>query len=299
MNPLEDIVLALRPKTMSLGGFGLPVSVRPADPSQPLGVTSGFTQIDPTNGSPAVTSNQIVDYGWEYVWHCHILGHEDGDFMRPMVFDPNQDAPATATGLTGSRIGTTVNLAWNDTSTTEYKYTVLRTPLVNNVPETGNATSFDLPANTQSFADTGATFIQPGTYEYRYDVTPVGSLKTGTTVSWTTSGQGEVTAAPASVTVLAQRTATTGVGAGSDTVNVNWTAVANATGYNVRYSTNGGQSWMTLSDVASGAATNAVLTLPRGSNALNSAYATYIVEVQAQSLKGPSQWSTPVTVKVQ
>jgi spore coat protein A len=23
--------------------------------------------------------------GWEYVWHCHILEHEEHDMMRPLV----------------------------------------------------------------------------------------------------------------------------------------------------------------------------------------------------------------------
>jgi len=28
----------------------------------------------------------VTDYGWEYVWHCHLLGHEENDMMRPLVF---------------------------------------------------------------------------------------------------------------------------------------------------------------------------------------------------------------------
>jgi spore coat protein A len=24
-------------------------------------------------------------YGYEYVWHCHILEHEEHDMMRPLV----------------------------------------------------------------------------------------------------------------------------------------------------------------------------------------------------------------------
>ncbi len=26
--------------------------------------------------------------GYEYVWHCHILEHEEHDMMRPMVVQP-------------------------------------------------------------------------------------------------------------------------------------------------------------------------------------------------------------------
>jgi titin len=28
----------------------------------------------------------MTNFGWEYVWHCHLLGHEENDMMRPMVF---------------------------------------------------------------------------------------------------------------------------------------------------------------------------------------------------------------------
>jgi hypothetical protein len=30
----------------------------------------------------------MTDYGWEYVWHCHLLGHEENDMMRPIAFQP-------------------------------------------------------------------------------------------------------------------------------------------------------------------------------------------------------------------
>jgi spore coat protein A len=26
--------------------------------------------------------------GYEYVWHCHILDHEEHDMMRPLVIQP-------------------------------------------------------------------------------------------------------------------------------------------------------------------------------------------------------------------
>jgi spore coat protein A len=28
--------------------------------------------------------------GYEYVWHCHILEHEEHDMMRPMVVKPKK-----------------------------------------------------------------------------------------------------------------------------------------------------------------------------------------------------------------
>ena len=51
----------------------------------PIGSTGNqFTNVDPTN-QPAAVTNALVNFGWEYVWHCHILGHEENDMMRPMI----------------------------------------------------------------------------------------------------------------------------------------------------------------------------------------------------------------------
>jgi hypothetical protein len=46
----------------------------------------------------------VVNFGWEYVWHCHILGHEENDMMRAMILAvpaaiPNSPA-ATMAGTT-------------------------------------------------------------------------------------------------------------------------------------------------------------------------------------------------------
>jgi hypothetical protein len=30
-------------------------------------------------------TNKLVNFGFEYVWHCHILSHEENDMMRPVV----------------------------------------------------------------------------------------------------------------------------------------------------------------------------------------------------------------------
>jgi hypothetical protein len=56
MNPLEDAIVALRPM----------------DPTKPLGSTMQFTGVDPS-GSPVTVTNQVINFGWEYVWHCHLL----------------------------------------------------------------------------------------------------------------------------------------------------------------------------------------------------------------------------------
>ena len=49
----------------------------------------GFTNLDPYTGNPIVppVTNELFNFGWEYVWHCHILSHEEMDMMRPIVFN--------------------------------------------------------------------------------------------------------------------------------------------------------------------------------------------------------------------
>ena len=86
MNPLEAIFIAQKADLPVLP-FAVPDSIRPLNPSQPLGSTAGFTNIDPKTGNPITTTptiNVMTNFGHEYVWHCHILGHEENDMMRPL-----------------------------------------------------------------------------------------------------------------------------------------------------------------------------------------------------------------------
>lgn len=107
VNALETTIVALRPKNPKVP-FGLPKSVRPMDVTQPIGSTMGF--MPPING-PA-TTNQVADFGFEYVWHCHLLGHEEHDMMRPIALQVPVTLPAAPTGLSVSAVGGTVS--WTD-----------------------------------------------------------------------------------------------------------------------------------------------------------------------------------------
>jgi FtsP/CotA-like multicopper oxidase with cupredoxin domain len=118
MNPLEDVLVAVRAKKPAMP-FGLPHSYRALDPSQPVGptVTGGFTQVNPVDGTPAVVSNAMDDFMNEYVWHCHILGHEENDFMRAVKFDPKDVAAAAPSGVSVARTGTgPITVTWTDTT---------------------------------------------------------------------------------------------------------------------------------------------------------------------------------------
>ena len=116
MNPLEDAIVALKP-ILPVVPFKLPDSVRPLDVTMPVGSTGQFSNIDPYTNNPITVTNDLTNFGWEYVWHCHILGHEENDMMRAMVFEV---APAGPTNLTATLATGPLraNLAWTNNWTT-------------------------------------------------------------------------------------------------------------------------------------------------------------------------------------
>ena len=119
MNPLEDIVVAIRPFQQTLP-WKVGNSIRPLDVTQPIGsaLPNQFTNVDPAN-QPAAVVNDLTNFGWEYVWHCHILGHEENDMMRAMSLVVTPDTPAlTAQGGVGCSNGRCVTLGWTTTTPT-------------------------------------------------------------------------------------------------------------------------------------------------------------------------------------
>jgi FtsP/CotA-like multicopper oxidase with cupredoxin domain len=160
MNPLEDAIVALRPIAPTNLPFKLPDSIRPMNAATPIGSSAGFGNIDPATGNafvPPIT-NQLANYGWEYVWHCHLLGHEENDMMRPIAF---QVSPAAPTGLTSSLSGG-ASLHWTNNATwpSATSFTIQRST---NASFTANLVSFNTP-NLTSFVD---TTVAGGSYYYR------------------------------------------------------------------------------------------------------------------------------------
>jgi FtsP/CotA-like multicopper oxidase with cupredoxin domain len=114
MNPLEDTVVAVNPIAPAVP-FAVPDSTRLLDVTRPVGATNaaampGFTDIDPNN-NPVTTVNAFTNFGWEYVWHCHLLGHEENDMMRPMVFTAKAQliSPTPGSALNS----TSATFTWN------------------------------------------------------------------------------------------------------------------------------------------------------------------------------------------
>jgi hypothetical protein len=142
VSPLEDTIVALRPIIPSLpeAWGGLPNSIRLLDPSMPEGeylMGGNTTQreaggmvvlaFSPETGEPIDVVNHYVNFGWEYVLHCHILSHEEMDMMRPQVVGV---APAEPTFLSAVRTGNGNNrrytVTWMDNSKNETAFVIER-----------------------------------------------------------------------------------------------------------------------------------------------------------------------------
>jgi len=168
VNPLQDTIVAFRPVTPTQP-FDVPNSVRLIDPTMPEGATlmgGPFGLKDPA-GNPITVTNHKVNYGWEYVYHCHLLSHEEMDMMHSMAFATAPKAPTnlTATALNGNQ---GVQLAWKDNSISETGFTIQR---AGDPGFTTGLASFSVAQNTVSYTDASAS--RQGTYYYRVLATNV------------------------------------------------------------------------------------------------------------------------------
>jgi FtsP/CotA-like multicopper oxidase with cupredoxin domain len=187
MNPLEDAIVAMRPVIPELP-FKISDSIRSIDPTMPA--NHDMTAFDPLTGQVITFSNAPVNMGWEYVWHCHLLGHEENDMMRPVDFHGSPDAPLGVTAAAGATTGVTVHVRYGNGSGREWQttnYVVQRTSefttstsTVNNVTTTIDTPDWSNAIQTQSdkgsangakrnwqgtSATLGLTSIDPETFE--------------------------------------------------------------------------------------------------------------------------------------
>jgi FtsP/CotA-like multicopper oxidase with cupredoxin domain len=160
MNPLEDCIVAMRPVSPSLP-FKIGDSVRPNDPTMPLGnPTAGW---DPLTGNPITVVNSMQNFGWEYVWHCHLLGHEENDMMRPIIFLVAPAAPTVLTAVPSA--GPVVTLAWTRNWTIPAATNVLVQRATNSA-FTAGVTNYPLVSATATgYVDTGV--LADTQYYYR------------------------------------------------------------------------------------------------------------------------------------
>jgi len=232
-NPFEDIIVALRPVAAEMKlPFGLPDSNRLLDPTMPAGSIGNFQPVLPPPGLPTVaqTTNVMTNFGWEYVWHCHILGHEENDMMRPLVLNVPRALPI-APILSGAVWGALVNLAWTDG-------TPVISPITPGNPANEIGFRIERATGTGAFAVIGTALANATTYTdtkphpngtYRYRVTAFNAA--GNTAS------NIVTAGPPP---LAPTNLTAAAGSGPR-VNLTWRDNAtNETGFVVERSANAG-----------------------------------------------------------
>jgi FtsP/CotA-like multicopper oxidase with cupredoxin domain len=173
VNPLEDTIVALRPVAPTQP-FDVPNSVRPIDPTMPIGAP---LRMVPGGGGPGMiiapdttavqVLNRLVNYGWEYVWHCHILSHEEMDMMHSLGLATTPAAPSTLVATkTGRGAGTSIGLSWIDESVTETDFVVQRTldngatwVTLATIPSTTGPTSGSTIRYTDPIGATTASFF--------------------------------------------------------------------------------------------------------------------------------------------
>lgn len=245
VNPLEQTVIAMRPKVPAASEipFKIPNSVRLLDPTMPVGAVLPTpppeSWFDPQGNIIAQVVNHEVNFGWEYVYHCHILSHEEMDMMHSMAVSVKPLSP-TILPLTTSGSGNnkTVVLTWVDNSSNETGFTVQRA-LSAAGPWTTLAT---VPANTLTYSNR----IGNTNTAYFYKVTAVNTVGDTQTPGFPT-----VTTKSADSEIVTTGTAQAGV-PGSPTnltatvqigpqVLLNWTDNANnESGFIIERAVNGG-----------------------------------------------------------
>ncbi len=277
MNPLEDCIVALKPVAPALP-FAVPDSNRPIDPTMPLGST--FQSIDPITNQSYTVTNIMTNFGWEYVWHCHLLGHEEMDMMRPMVFTELKKYVTSVTapyGLTAD-VNTTqrIHLAWVDNSSKETGFRIERAIEPNAFAEINT-----VDVNVTDYNDNN---VIPGlTYTYRVlDFNSDGNSLPSNTVMITAAAP----VTPSNLVVTASV-----ISINMPTVTLTWTDNSNnEAGFTIQRATNSGfTKGLTTFTVGPNVNTytdGTVLTKK-----------TYYYRVQAFNGAGSSAFVKPVKVK--
>ena len=129
VSPLEDTIVALRPivPTIPFGVLDSHASAQPDDAHRrhgfangSNGTEAGFNNTDTLGNPIAPIVNEVVSFGWEYVWHCHILSHEEMDMMRPMSVSALPGRCPLRRCCAPSLGTSTVILTWTDGTPVNY-----------------------------------------------------------------------------------------------------------------------------------------------------------------------------------
>jgi Multicopper oxidase len=296
ISPLEDTIVALRPIIPKVP-FEVPNAIRMLNPMMPAGATAMFNNVDPQGNPTNPITNQLVNFGWEYVYHCHILSHEEMDMMRPVSLAL---PPAKASGLAFTSTGTGNNrrliINWNDNSINETAFVIQSKNADGTWSNVGTPvlSPLDQP-NTHG----PRTFTVPGTYNpntiYVYRIIAQNTVGYGAEFPSMTVQSisdplivGNPPVAPTNLTATLQ--------AGPQ-ISLAWTDNAlNESGFVIERSINGG-GYLQIGTAPARNNTGGVTFIDKAL-ALSPTNDTYAYRVAAVNLAGPSAYvgSAPIVV---
>ncbi len=287
MNPLEHCIVAIRAKAPVLP-FDIPNSYRPIDVTQPLGTTlmgGALGWLDPL-GNAAPVVNHMVNFGWEYVWHCHILSHEEMDMMHAMSFATKPKTPSNLTGtlLNGPR---RIRLTWTNNALNSTGFQIERASDINFT--TGLMTPINIVGTVTTYTDSNG--IANNT-PYYYRVRAVNTV--GDTTVYAAPAIGyptqTVMSDPSNIAELAPPQAPSNLvatqpGAAGSNVILTWTDNAtNETNFTVQRSNNGVNGWTTLTTTVAASPGTGLTVTYQNTNAQRGR--TYYYQVMARNAFG-------------
>ena len=293
ISPLQDTIVALRPIIPEVP-WELPNAIRPLNPMMPSGSTAMFNNFDVQGNPTAQIINRLVNFGWEYVYHCHILSHEEMDMMRPVSVALPPLAPDGLTWVvTGGGNNTRLTLTWNDNSINETSFVVQRKAGAGAWADLPNPvlSPLDQPNTHGARSYTDATFRwNSNAYAYRVvarNTIGYGGEYPGMTVE-SISPEVAVLRAPTGLAA--------GILGGPVRVNLTWTDnAANETGFVIERSLDG----VAFSQVGTAPARNGTGTTSFADPTVV-LDTTYIYRVAAvnTAVAGQSAWSNVATTTV-
>jgi FtsP/CotA-like multicopper oxidase with cupredoxin domain/fibronectin type 3 domain-containing protein len=309
VSPLEDTYVVMRPIIPVLP-FDFPNSVRLLSPMMPEGAWISNTTLQEQlglpmlgfapNGEPIDIVNHYVNFGAEYVYHCHILSHEEMDMMHAVMYA----FPPVAPGSLAFDAGTGT-LTWTDVSLSETAFAIQQSAdgvawtEVGRIERdllapaaTGEALSFVVPAwtagdqfrvvalnvvgDTWDYSDPELNEILPGTYAF-----PVFTMDSASEVI-------DTTPPPAPPEAPTDLTATLEAG---PQVSLAWTDNAtDETGFVIERSDNG-SVFSVLANVAADTISYVDTAVTAGN--------TYDYRVAAVNVGGASAYSNTASVTIE
>jgi FtsP/CotA-like multicopper oxidase with cupredoxin domain len=130
MHPAVDTILAIRAKEPVLP-WPQPISVRYLDPTSPPNAAM-------LDSSGVTITNTIANFGHEYVWHCHLLGHEENDMMRPLVERKPSPIDFDIDGISDLAVYNTATGVWSIQPSSSAAYTATLGGSAGDIPVPGD-----------------------------------------------------------------------------------------------------------------------------------------------------------------